>query len=188
MEHKKISSQYPSRSYGNRQQPEKKVKKAEGQNIFARSGRAVKKKFRIFSIRAGMDMPFFLLIMVILCIGLVMLFSASYANAYYVYGDSYYFIKDQALFAVLGRIRAKALRYVAKLLVFNAAMALEVLLSVYLLGIPFESFAILGPLGPVLLAVLANVVFIVFDRALEGLIVQYLHRLHPRMAKILRGK
>ena len=29
-----------------------------------------------------------------------------------------------ALFAVLGRIRAKALRYVAKLLVFNAAMAL----------------------------------------------------------------
>ena len=60
------------------------------------------KKFRIFSIRAGMDMPFFLLIMVILCIGLVMLFSASYANAYYVYGDSYYFIKDQALFAVLG--------------------------------------------------------------------------------------
>ena len=102
MENKKISSQYPSRSYGNRQQPEKKVKKAEGQNIFARSGRAVKKKFRIFSIRAGMDMPFFLLIMVILCIGLVMLFSASYANAYYVYGDSYYFIKDQALFAVLG--------------------------------------------------------------------------------------
>ena len=55
MENKKISSQYPSRSYGNRQQPEKKVKKAEGQNIFARSGRAVKKKFRIFSIRAGMD-------------------------------------------------------------------------------------------------------------------------------------
>ena len=102
MENKKISSQYPSRSYGNRQQPEKKVKKAESQNIFARSGRAVKKKFRVFSIRAGMDMPFFLLIMVILCIGLVMLFSASYANAYYVYGDSYYFIKDQALFAVLG--------------------------------------------------------------------------------------
>ena len=53
----------------------------------------MKKKFRVFSIRAGMDMPFFLLIMVILCIGLVMLFSASYANAYYVYGDSYYFIR-----------------------------------------------------------------------------------------------
>ena len=49
-------------------------------------------------------------------------------------------------------------------------------------------FLALRVLGVVLLAVLANVVFIVFDRALEGLIVQYLHRLHPRMAKILRGK
>ena len=54
MENKKISSQYPSRSYGNRQQPEKKVKKAEGQNIFARSGRAVKKKFRILSQRRNL--------------------------------------------------------------------------------------------------------------------------------------
>lgn len=104
MENKKISSQYPARSYGNRQRPAKENKKEESQNIFAKSGRAVQKKFRVFSIRAGMDMPFFLLIMVILCIGLVMLFSASYANAYYVYGDSYYFIKDQALFAVLGII------------------------------------------------------------------------------------
>lgn len=33
MENKKISSQYPSRSYGNRQQPEKKVKKAEGRTF-----------------------------------------------------------------------------------------------------------------------------------------------------------
>ena len=52
-----------------------------------------------------------------------------------------------------------------------------------------DLFSVLGLAdAPVLLAVLANVVFIVFDRALEGLIVQYLHRLHPRMAKILRGK
>ena len=54
-----------------------------------------------------------------------------------------------ALFAVLGRIGNKVARYVAKFLVFNAAMALEVLLSVYVLGIPFESFGILGPIGPV---------------------------------------
>ena len=35
MENKKISSQYPSRSYGNRQQPEKKVKKAGRPEHFA---------------------------------------------------------------------------------------------------------------------------------------------------------
>ncbi len=92
------------------------------------------------------------------------------------------------LFAALGQIKHKVLRYGAKLLVFNAAVALEVLLSVYVLGIPFETLAFLGPLGPVVLLVLANAVFIVYDLALEGLIVQYLHRLHPRLGKILKGK
>ena len=67
-------------------------------------------------------------------------------------------------------------------------MALEVLLSVYVLGIPFESFGILGPIGPVVLWVLANAVFVVYDLALEGLIVQYLHRLHPKLSKMLKGK
>lgn len=93
-----------------------------------------------------------------------------------------------ALFAVLGRIGNKAARYAVKFLVFNAAMALEVLLSVYVLGIPFESFGILGPIGPVVLWVLANAVFVVYDLALEGLIVQYLHRLHPKLSKMLKGK
>ena len=50
--------------------------------------RRVKKKFRIFSIRAGLDMPLFLLVLVLLVIGLVMMFSASYAKAYYYYEDS----------------------------------------------------------------------------------------------------
>lgn len=92
------------------------------------------------------------------------------------------------LFAVLGRIANKALRYVAKFLVFNAALAVEVLLSVYVLGIPLETFSILGPVGPVVLWVGANAVFVVFDLAFEGLIVQYLYRLHPRVGKMLKGK
>ena len=63
----------------------------------------VRKKFRVFSIRAGMDLPLFFLILVLLTIGLVMMFSASYPYAYYYMdGDSYYFIRNQAIFAVLG--------------------------------------------------------------------------------------
>nr|WP_101697612.1 putative lipid II flippase FtsW [Clostridium minihomine] len=62
----------------------------------------VKKKFRIFSIRSGLDMPFLFLVLVLLVIGLVMLFSSSYAYAYYNYGNSYYFITRQAVFAVMG--------------------------------------------------------------------------------------
>jgi cell division protein FtsW len=62
----------------------------------------VKKKFRLFSAREGMDLPFFFLVMTLLVIGLVMLFSASYASAEYTQGDSYFFIKRQLVFAVIG--------------------------------------------------------------------------------------
>ncbi|HAH78488.1 MAG TPA: cell division protein FtsW [Ruminococcaceae bacterium] len=62
----------------------------------------VRKKFRVFSIRSGMDLPFLFLVLVLLVIGLVMMFSASYAYAYYHFGNSYYFIIRQALFAVIG--------------------------------------------------------------------------------------
>ncbi len=51
------------------------------------------------------DLPFLLLVIVILTFGLVMLFSASYTYAYYKNdGDSAYYFKRQLLFAVLGVI------------------------------------------------------------------------------------
>lgn len=71
----------------------------------------IKKRLKIFSIRSGLDMPFFFLVMVLVVIGLVMLFSASYPNAYYYRGDSYYFIKNQAVFAVIGVIAMIAISY-----------------------------------------------------------------------------
>ena len=41
----------------------------------------------------------------ILCmIGIVMVFSASYASAYYKYGNSYYFVQDQLIWLILGVI------------------------------------------------------------------------------------
>jgi len=53
----------------------------------------------------SMDITFFVLVMVLLTFGLIMLFSASYAYAYYRYkGDSFHFIKRQALFAIVGVI------------------------------------------------------------------------------------
>lgn len=49
-----------------------------------------------------MDLPFFFLVLVLLVIGLIMMFSAGYAYALYRYGDSYFFIKRQLVFAVFG--------------------------------------------------------------------------------------
>ena len=51
----------------------------------------------------GIDLPFLFLVLSLVVIGLIMLFSASYPNAFYLHkGDSFYFIKNQLLFAVIG--------------------------------------------------------------------------------------
>lgn len=55
--------------------------------------------------RGPIDLPFLMLVLLLVGIGLVMLFSASYATAYYdstVGNDPLYYFKRQALFAVAG--------------------------------------------------------------------------------------
>lgn len=53
--------------------------------------------------RSGkIDITFFFLLMLILTVGLIMLFSSSYAYALTYFNDSYYFIKRQLIFAVVG--------------------------------------------------------------------------------------
>lgn len=71
----------------------------------------VRRKLRMFSIRSGLDMPFLFLVMAILIVGLIMLFSASYPNAYYLHGNSYYFIKNQFIFACMGTVIMFAISY-----------------------------------------------------------------------------
>ena len=57
----------------------------------------------LFYLSSGFDMPFFILLILILAVGLISLFSASFAYSYYWNdGDSYYFIKRQLIFAVIG--------------------------------------------------------------------------------------
>ena len=66
-----------------------------------------------FFTTGGIDIPFFVLVILLLTIGLVMMFSASYAYAYYntKTHDSLYYIKRQAFFAVLG---VAAMMFVSK--------------------------------------------------------------------------
>ena len=63
-----------------------------------------KKKVVDFSIPQRFDFSFFLIVLILLTFGLVMLFSATYASAKASYGDSYYFIKRQLLFAAGGLV------------------------------------------------------------------------------------
>ncbi len=61
-----------------------------------------RKTFRLLSIGNGLDMPFLLLVLAVLIVGLVMMFSASFPVAYFSKDSSYYFIKRQVMFAVIG--------------------------------------------------------------------------------------
>jgi cell division protein FtsW len=62
-----------------------------------------KSSFGLFNIRVGeIDVVFMILVFVLLIIGLLALFSASYAFAFYNLGSSYHFISRQIGFAALG--------------------------------------------------------------------------------------
>ena len=70
-------------------------------------------EFKILSLKSNMDLPFLFLVLTILVIGLVMMFSASYPNAYYLHkGDSFYFIKNQVIFAIMGVIAMIAISHI----------------------------------------------------------------------------
>jgi len=62
-----------------------------------------KRKKSLFYTATGFDLPFLIIMLAILVVGLVCLYSASYAYAFYHYdGDSFYFIKRQGIFALIG--------------------------------------------------------------------------------------
>ncbi len=61
------------------------------------------KNAAFFAMANGFDMPFLIILMVILTVGLICLFSASYAYSFYWNeGDSFYYIKRQLIFAFIG--------------------------------------------------------------------------------------
>lgn len=61
--------------------------------------------------RGKMDVTFLILVLVLLTIGLIMLFSASHAYAFYNKGNSFYYIERQLFFAAVGVV---AMLFVSK--------------------------------------------------------------------------
>lgn len=113
------------------------------------------KKMGIF--REGkLDMGFLSLVLVLLSIGLVMLFSASYAYSYARFNNSYHFIIRQAIFAVVGvvimfalsRVDVKVYRKMAiPLYVVSIALLVLVLaLPPMVEGMDHKRWLVLGPI------------------------------------------
>ena len=68
------------------------------------SRRSRVRMFLVGDSQSGIDIPFLVAVMMLLAFGMVMLYSVSYAVAYYRNEDSAYFIKRQMAFAALGLV------------------------------------------------------------------------------------
>ena len=92
--------------------------------------------------RGPLDLPFLLLTMMLLAVGLIMLFSASFPSAQAYENDPMYYVKRQAIFAVIGvfamfvvgRINYQSFRSMAKYAFFGS-LALLVLVIIPGVGI-----------------------------------------------------
>lgn len=120
--------------------------------------RRLKKRSKKYNfIQTGkMDIGFFSLLLILLAIGLVMLFSASYAYCYAQYGNSYLFISRQAIFAVLGLIvmyafskidyhfyrKFSALIYVVSVILLAVLLALPPMYE----GLDYKRWLVIGPI------------------------------------------
>lgn len=69
------------------------------------------------------DLPFLLLTIVLTALGLVMIFSASYARALYETGDSAYFFKRQMMFSLVGIVAMLAVSRVKPTLIRKLAFS-----------------------------------------------------------------
>lgn len=75
---------------------EKKKRKKEKTTEYVEAGADVYRE------KGAIDRPMLVIILLLICFGSIMVFSASYAYALDEMGDSYYFIKRQIVFAIIG--------------------------------------------------------------------------------------
>ncbi len=119
--------------------PPERERQREGGSEKKPRRRRTRLKYQLFSLGQGLDMPLFVFIMVLLAVGLVMLFSASYADSYFRQNDSYYYIKRQAFFAVAGVVAMLLIstfdyHQFHKLVLPIAGITIAMLLAVVLFG------------------------------------------------------
>lgn len=99
-------------------------------------------KKKAFFVGMGMYLPFLILILSLVAIGMIMMFSASYPTAYSVHGDSFYFLKKQLNFAIMGLAIMIGVSYFDYRKLFSASkwlLALSYIVLVVVLLMPSES-------------------------------------------------
>ena len=83
-------------------------------------------------------------------------------------------------------IRIMPIRALLKFVVFNLSLAVFYFASTRLLGIPANEYGFGFRFGIILMALLADVTFFIYDFALTRLISLYFMRFHDRISKMLK--
>lgn len=96
------------------------AERAKNEKFFLRPNKSTEKNYKgkkhgkkpsWVTIGMGIDLPFCIIILVLLAIGLIMMFSASYPVAYYSNDNSYYYLIRQLAFAVVGLVLMFAISF-----------------------------------------------------------------------------
>lgn len=88
--------------------------------------------------------------------------------------------------ALLERMKRPVLEWFIKIAVFNLSVAVIYYALSTLIGITAEDFGSLGKYGIIILLVLGNAVFIVYDIAVSRMASVYWTVLHPKIRKIIK--
>lgn len=92
------------------------------------------------------------------------------AVVYYIALFGYYPILKQ----FTEKLKSRFIQWILKLLIFNIAAVIAFFITIYVLGVPKESFVIAGLYLPWVFLIAGDVIFILYDTALSGVITKYI--------------
>ena len=105
---------------------------------------AVKQKAFNLSSKAKPDYTFLIIVLMLLCYGLIMVFSASSALAHYRYDDAYYFIKRQFAWALIGLVIMFAVSRISYKTIYKYALHIMAISIVLLIAVPLVGMEVNG--------------------------------------------
>lgn len=88
--------------------------------------------------------------------------------------------------ALIEHLNKRALEWILKFAVFNAAVLSVYLIFAKFFGFSLEEFDEFGKYGAYILLLLGNIVFVIYDIAVSRVAVFYIRVLHPKIKKFLR--
>lgn len=86
------------------------------------------------------------------------------------------------------KIKAKSLRFIIELILYNVCIALSVVICMYVFAVEYDDFGDFGKYSLIITAVLMNIIFVLYDFLLGKLIFAYHLRWQKKLHRILQKK